>query len=176
MKVKVCVLLASVLVSTLMLPVATAGAATGTVCKTDTGSETFSPTLPRPPKSLTTTIHAKGRFGGCNNGVTGGSWSATTKLKNVNCGSISASRGVTNETITWKPGHNESAASSKLRLVTDASSVNQAVLTGSVTSGRFQGTKVTIHWKYVSISPKGWCATAGLKAISFKQGSSRDHI
>jgi hypothetical protein len=83
------VLLASVVVSTLMVPIATAGAAAGTVCKTETGSSVFSPTLPaKPDKVVNTVQHTRGTLSSCNDGVTG----ATTQHGGTFHGTVTAGR------------------------------------------------------------------------------------
>jgi hypothetical protein len=142
MRLKVCVLLASVVASTLMLPIATAGAAGGTVCRTDSATVTFSPTLPKSGSSQkvnSTAYDTNGRYRGCNNGVTGGTWTATTKFNNTNCANANDTKHITHQTIHWSPG-----GTSTLRLVLSGSDTG-GTSTGIVTAGRFKGTAVTIH-------------------------------
>jgi hypothetical protein len=167
MKVKVCVLLASVLASTLMLPITTADAATGTVCKTENGTFLFSPTLPsKPNKTVNTVEYGKGTLGGCNNGVTGGTVTTVERIDHANCatGAPRASKRITTGKITWKPA---SKGTSTLRL-TQVSTEVHGTFHGTVTAGRFKGTQLTIPLVWAKLEPAGACATAGLKIIVFK--------
>jgi hypothetical protein len=165
MKVKVFVLLASVAASTVIFPIATAGAATGTVCKTETGSFTFSPTLPKEgsPKRVNGAAHWKGKLGGCSNGVSGGSLTGTGKFHQSNCTVSLHTKGVTTAKITWKSG----AGTSTIRFSGTPTS-DGAKFAGTVTSGRFKGTHITMPLLWVTLSPQGACGTAGLKTIVFK--------
>jgi len=167
MRVKVCVLLASVVVSTLMLPLASADAASGTVCKTETGTILFSPTLPgKADKTVNAVDYTDGTLGGCNNGVTGGTFISVEKIGNANCGTAAplASKRITTAKITWKPA---SKGTSTLRL-SQASTESHGTFHGTVTAGRFMGTQVTISLVWAKLEPAGACATAGLKTIVFK--------
>jgi len=167
MKAKVCVMFASVIVSTLILPLATADAASGTVCKTENGTLVFSPTLPdKPNKTVNTVAYWKGTFGGCNNGVTGGTFNMVQKIDNANCAMVAPllSKQVTTGKITWKPTSN---GTSTLRL-TQATTETHGTLHGTVTAGRFKGTQVKMALVWAKLEPAGACATAGLKTAVFK--------
>ena len=165
--VKSCVLLASVVVTSLLLPIGSAHAATGTVCKTEAGTVTWSPTLPaKPNKSVNTVEYWKGTLAGCDNGVTGGTFTAVEPIGTANCftAAPAASRHITPEKITWKPA---SKGTSTLRL-TQASTETHGTFYGTVTAGRFKGTNVTIPRVWVKLEPAGACDTAGLKTIVSK--------
>jgi hypothetical protein len=167
MRVKVCVLLASVVVSTLTLPIATAGAATGTVCKGETGSSVFSPTLPAKTGRVVDTVqHTKGTLSGCNNGVTGGTLVAGEQIGDANCATAAtlAGKHITIEKVTWKPA---SKGTSTLRL-TKVTTQQGGTFHGTVTAGRFKGTDVSFPLLWLKFGPSGACVTAGLKTIVFK--------
>jgi hypothetical protein len=170
MKTKACVLLVSAVTFVLMVPISPVGAATGSVCKTESGTITFSPTLPKfgNTKLVNATGYVKGTLGGCNNGVTGGTFTAISKLGNVNCKNAGR-KAASTEKITWTPASN---GTSTLRL-SQVGSENGGVFTGTVTEGRFKGTNVTIHRAWVALNP-GACQTTGLKTIKFK--STAVHI
>ena len=165
MKVKVCVFLASVLVSALMLPVATAGAATGTVCKTASGTFTFSPSVPaHTTKRISVTTSGTGTLSGCNNGVTGGTLSSVERVGNVDCVTDLQTKAATIATITWRP-----ASKGKSYLLLHATTTETGgTLFGTVTGGRFKGTKVTVPMAWTALLPRGACDTAGLKHVVFK--------
>ena len=171
MRLRVCVLLCSVVAATLMLPIATAGAATGTVCKTEAGSSVFSPTLPAKPDNVVNTVqHTNGTLSGCNNGVTGGTFTATEKIGNANCATAAAlaSKHITNETITWEPA---SKGTSTLRL-TKVTTQQGGTFRGTVTAGRFKGTQVSFPLVWVKFGPSGACGTTGLKTITFESAAA----
>jgi hypothetical protein len=167
MRVKVCVLLASVVVSTLMVPIVTAGAAAGTVCKTETGSSVFSPTLPAKPNQVVNTVqHTSGTLSSCNDGVTGATFTAITKIGDANCATAAtlAGKHITTEKITWKPA---SMGTSTLRL-TRVTTQHGGAFHGTVTAGRFTGTEVSYSLVWLKFGPPGACETDGLKTITFK--------
>ena len=170
MKLKVCVVLACVVVTSMLLPVGSAGAASGTVCKTERGTITFSPTLPKEGsgKTVNSTAYWKGTFAGCNNGVTGGDYTGTEKLGDVNCITTIGKKGTATEKITWKPA---SAGTSTIRF-SGAPSATGGTYAGVVTSGRFKGTSVSLHEVWAKLLPSGGCGTTGLKAINLKQATS----
>jgi hypothetical protein len=164
MRVKWCVLLAPVVASTLMLPIATAGAATGTVCKTEAGSFTFSPTLPKAgsPNLVSGATKWKGTLGGCNNGVSGGTFTASGKVSQSNCLVSLTQNGVTTERISWR-----SAGTSTVRFHGTPTEAG-GNYSGTVTAGKFTGTHVTLPLVWVKLDPPGACDTTGLKTIVFK--------
>ena len=170
MKVKACVVLACAVVASIMLPIGSASAAAGTVCKTEKGTITFSPTLPKETshQMVKATAYWKGTFSGCNNGVTGGTFTGSGKLGTVNCITTLGRTGTTNAKVTWKPS---SAGISTLRF-TGAPTATGGTYTGVVTSGRFKGASVSLHEVWAKLLPPGGCATTGLKAINLKLGAS----
>jgi hypothetical protein len=171
MKVKICALLASSLTFALMLPIAPAGAAAGTVCKTVSVSSTFSPTLPKIGNNerVNSTVYTKSTLGGCNNGVTGGTWTGRAKLPSANCTTIQNEKPVSSTArITWKPA---STGTSTLRLIQSRLPNGNRSLTGTVTAGRFKGTKATIILTVTRSNP-GACGTSGLKNLLLKQAAT----
>ena len=170
MKFKVWVMLACVVTTSMLLPIARAGASGGTVCKTERGTITFSPTLPKEGsgKTLNSTAYWKGTFGGCNNRVTGGTYTGTEKLGKVNCITTIGKTGTATEKITWKPA---SAGTSIIRF-SGAPSATGGTYAGVVTTGRFKGTSVSLHEVWAKLLPSGACGTTGLKAINLKQATS----
>ena len=169
MKTKACVLV-SAMALVLMVPISPAGAPTGTSCKTESGTITFSPTLPKfgNDKLVKATAYVKGTLGGCSNGVTGGTFTGISKLGNVNCKNAGR-KAASTETITWTPA---SRGTSTLRL-SQVGTENGGVFTGTVAAGRFKDTTVTIHRAWVALNP-GACETNGMKTIKFK--STAVHI
>ena len=170
MKFKVCAMLACVVTTSMLLPIASAGASAGTVCKTESGTITFSPTLPKETshQMVKATAYWKGTFSGCNNGVTGGTFTGSAKLGTVNCITTLGRTGTTNAKVTWKPS---SAGISTLRF-TGAPTATGGTYAGVVTSGPFKGTSVSLHEVWAKLLPAGACATTGLKAINLKLGAS----
>jgi hypothetical protein len=77
--------------------------------------------------------------------------------------------GVTKAKITWKSG----GGTSTVRFVGQPTETG-GTYAGTVTAGRFVGTKVSLHEKWTALLPQGACDTTGLKVIKFK--GSNTHI
>ncbi len=177
MKIKVSVLLASVLAFALMLPITSAGAATGTVCKTASGTATFSPALPKIGNKtlVTSTITVKnGKLGGCNNGVTGGTLNLTAKLISANCSTLvsppaKAKATVGTEKIAWTPAA-KGTSTVAVTLGTVKGKPTETTTNGTVSAGTFKGSKSSGTVVYTI--PKGACTTNALTTVTFKQLTS----
>ena len=106
-----------------------------------------------------------GTLGGCNNGVTGGTFTSISRPGKTNCDKAQRSKAATVETITWKPA---SMGKSDVRLNGTFNS-SHGTWTGTVTGGTFKGTNVTIHRAWTHSIPAFGCIGRGLKTLYFKQ-------
>ena len=146
--------------SAMMLPLgliaSPAGAVTGATCKTLSGTAKFSPALPGLEKVLEAkpTVTVKGaKLGGCSGGVTSGTLSATLEFgQPTNCldftlpGGVSAAQIKGSATIVW----NTSATSTLTLSIANGPTVkghaqppNTISIPGTVTAGKFKGSKVS---------------------------------
>jgi hypothetical protein len=132
-----------------------AGAATGTSCKSVSGSVTVTPGLTDKPLAqvITFNLPVKGCTGG---GVTSGTVKGTDKVtKPGTCGTLGApgpAQKITG-TITWN---------TKKTSTFSASTTTKGLtftITGTVTAGLFQGTKVSEAGKY-ALPSGAICTTA----------------
>jgi len=165
------VLVAVAMIVSAGVMVSPAGAATGTTCKTASGTATFTPPLPKPGAStkVSPTIKITGTLGGCTGGgVTGGTISATLKQAIAgNCSSLL--KGATaniagTETITWNTKATSTVA---LKLVGVTGKVTETNATGPVSAGLFKGSKQSGTVAYTPLNHG--CSTAGLAKVTFKQ-------
>ena len=166
------VLLATALVLPAGLMASPLGAAAaGTVCKTATGTATFSPALPSvkvTTKNKPTVTIKNGKLGGCTTGgVTGGTLTATLKFGLAsNCKSLLAG-GATNtkgtEKITWNTKATSTVTLSLVGVTKKPTNINA---TGPVTAGLFKGEKQS--GVLVFTLPAGACTSKPLSTVTFK--------
>jgi hypothetical protein len=135
-------------VAAMVLPIgliaSPAGAATGTTCKTTSGTATFSPALPKVGNTtlVNSTITVKnGKLGGCNNGVTSGTIGLSAKISNANCSSLisppkTAKPTTGTEKITWVPA-SKGTSTIPVTLGTVKGKPTETTLSGTVSSGAF---------------------------------------
>jgi hypothetical protein len=146
--------------SALMLPLgliaSPAGAVAGATCQSLSGTAKFSPPLPGLEKVLEArpTVTIKGaKLGGCSGGVSSGTLSATLKFgQPSNCleltlpGGVSAAKIKGTATVVWN-----TAATSTLTLsIANGPTIkgraqppNTLSIPGTVTAGKFKGSKVS---------------------------------
>jgi len=154
-----------------------AGAATGTTCKTASGTATFSPALPKLGNKtlVTSTITVKNaKLGGCSNGVTSGTLSLTAKIISANCTTLAsppanAKPTVGTEKITWAPTA-KGTSTVALTLGTVKGKPTETTTNGTVSAGTFKGTKSSGTVVYTL--PKGACTANALTTVTFKQLTS----
>ncbi|MGO9876637.1 MAG: hypothetical protein ACLPVY_22920 [Acidimicrobiia bacterium] len=165
------VLLAAAMMLPVGVMVSPAGAATGTTCKTASGTATFTPPLPKigSTTKVKPTIKVTGTLGGCTGGgVTGGTISATLKQAVAgNCSSLLAGATANiagTETITWNTKATSTVA---LKLTGVTKKATETTATGPVSAGLFKGTKQAGTLNYTPLSHG--CTTAALVKVSFKQ-------
>ena len=165
------VLLASAMLLSVGLVASPAGAVAGTVCKTASGTATFSPALPAVSstvKNKPTVTIKNGKIGGCvGGGITGGTLTATLKFGLAsNCKSLLAG-GATNtkgtEKITW---NTKATSTVTLSLVGVAKKPTNINATGPVTLGLFKGEKQAGTLAFTL--PTGACTSKPLSTVTFK--------
>jgi len=172
------VLVAAAMVLPIGLIASPAGAASGTTCKTTSGTATFSPALPKIGNTtlVNSTITVKnGKLGGCNNGVTGGAVTLSAKILNANCSSLisppkNAKPTTGTEKITWAPA-SKGTSTIPVTLGTVKGHPTQTTLSGTVSAGTFKGTKVSGTVVYTI--PSGACQKTALSTVTFKQLTSQ---
>jgi hypothetical protein len=164
--------------ASLMLPVAAiigteAGAATATtVCKTLTGKQTYTPSLPKlgVATKVTSTVASTSKLGGC---VGGGVTSATISAKSKyvgNCttfvaGFAKPTKGTAS--IKWNTGQTSTVATT----LTSKSKVGQspviALLVSKFTAGLFVGHSSTVTIKATSAGGTKTCISLPLVSFTF---------
>jgi hypothetical protein len=150
-----------------------AAAAGGTVCKTASGTATFTPALPKassPTKNKPTVKIAGAKVGGCvGGGVTAGTLSATLKFSIAsNCLTLAQGKsgGVSGPLkIVWAGGKGTSTiAKATLKGVTGKPTTQNVA--GKITLGTFKGSSLKATTIYTIKAPQ--CGTAGLSKVTFK--------
>jgi hypothetical protein len=161
-----------------MIEASAAGAASGTTCKSFSGNANVSPGLPKygSKTMVRPTISIKrAKLSGCGGSVKGATASATLKfVKSANCASLItqtianvSAKATGTLTITWN-----NKMTSKVALSLSFGSIPDnptlAKLTGTVTSGRFQGMKSsgTVEW---SLSTEECFGGAPLTSFTFSE-------
>ena len=139
-----------------------AGAATGAVCATQTGTATINPGIT--PRATDVTISIKETLSGCKGGgVSSGTEAATIASKAATCNGL-ARRGTKTGPyagkITWS-----NKKTSTISLTTVSNGLN-ATVTGTVKSGLFAGQKITTAIQYTL--SQGTCNTTPLTAMSIR--------
>ena len=156
------VALAIVILAPGVLAAAPAGAASGTVCATQTGSATVTPGITQ--RATNVTISVKETLSGCKGGgVTTGSEVASIASKAATCNGLArqgTKTGPFAAKITWN-----NKKTSTLSLTTVSYGLN-ATVTGTVKSGLFAGQKVTTAIQYTM--SQGTCNTTPLTALAIK--------
>jgi hypothetical protein len=168
------VLFAAAMVLPIGLVVSPAGAATGTTCKTTSGTATFSPALPKIGNKtlVNSTITVKnGKLGGCNNGVTAGAVTLSAKILNANCSALvsppkNAKPTTGTEKITWTPA-SKGTSTIPVTLGTVKGHPTETTLSGTVSAGTFKGTKISGTVVYTI--PSGACQKTALSTVTFTQ-------
>jgi len=168
---------AILLVVALMVPfglvASPAGAASGTTCKTASGTATFTPALPKigSTKKVTPTVKITGgKFAGCTGGgVTSAALVATIKFTIPNnCTTLlkNASTGAKGpETLTWN-NHKTSTVTLTLGGPPKGKPATYTTATGPVTAGLFKGLHQSGTLVY---SIGGGCTKTDLSKVTFKQ-------
>jgi hypothetical protein len=148
-----------------------AGAATGTTCKSASGTATFTPPLPKlnATTKVKPTIKVTGTLSGCTGGgVTGAKITATLKQAVAgNCSSLIAGATANisgTETITWNTNVTSTVA---LKLTGVTKKATETTATGPVSAGLFKGAKQSGTLNYTPLN--GGCTTAALVKVTFKQ-------
>jgi hypothetical protein len=146
---------------------APAGAAGGTICKTESGTAALSPGLT--PTNKAQTISASITIGGCTGGgVTGGSVKMVLKEKATNCKGLTKT-GV-KETLTGSITWSSAAASTFTGSATTGPKVGQATITATVSGGLFKGSHITNTIMFSEASGGGGCtAKSPLKKLSVNE-------
>jgi hypothetical protein len=141
-------------------------------CKTMSGSAKLSPPLPKlgTKKTVVPTMTVTGaKVGGC---VGGGLQSATAALrvkfaKASNCTMLGTGVGNTatgSLALAWNTHQSSTAA---VTVVTVPKKPTTLKLAGTVSSGLFKGSRITVTWIYAP--PKGGCTANALSKVTFKQ-------
>jgi hypothetical protein len=163
---------------TLLIPVGivatgSAGAATTTTqCKTLTGKQTYSPSLPKLGASnkVTSTVSSTSKIGGCvGGGVTSGT--ATAKSKYVgNCTTFAAGLGKPTKgtaSIKWSNGKTTSVQTTLTSKSKPGTSPVIAVLVSKFVSGQFAGHTSTVTLKATGNGGKNTCISTPLAFFTF---------
>ena len=162
------VLFTAMLLSSLLIGAVPAGAASGTSCKTSTGSLTFTPTLPKlgNTSKVPAKLSVSGTVSSCSGSVSDGQLRITTSSKSLNCATIAAysSSGLTgSETIAWNSGATSTIAV-KIADVKDSPTMKR--LQGNVTAGLFKGAKQSGLIQYTL--PNGGCTKVGFSKATYR--------
>ena len=146
---------------------APAGAATGVVCKSETGVATLAPGLT--PTNKAQTITATVPIAGCSGStVTSAALKLTLKEKATNCKALTKTgvKLTLAAAITW----NTTQTSTVTGTATTGPKVGQVTLAGTVTAGLFQGAHLTNTIMFAQVSGGGGCtAKSPLKKLSINE-------
>jgi hypothetical protein len=148
-----------------VLAASPASAAGGTSCSKQTGNATIKPGLGTTKKDQT--ITATTSISGCTGAVKSGTGTATIKVKKGDCGGL-AKTGTTmpiSETIKWNKGPTSKFTGTSKT----GPKVGQATITGKITSGQFNGLKVSTIIAFTPAPGGGSCTNASpLKKLTIK--------
>lgn len=162
------------LLSMVMVGVTPAGAAAGTTCKTATGVGTLKPGLPNTKATAKPAVTVTGaKVSGCTGGgVTSGTLGAALKFGVAdNCAGLAkqATANITGSvTIAWKPSGTSTIKAAKLGSGPKGK-VTQLVLSGTVSSGTFVGSKLSAAVTFTLSG--GQCGSKPLTSAPFKLAS-----
>lgn len=159
-----------------VLSAAPAGAATGTTCKSFSGTGMFSPTVPKLTSTtkVKTVLRASGPVSGCSGSVSGGtikfvsSLSAAENCKTLGVPPTAPIKGT--ETITWNDGSSSTIAFKLAEI--PGNPVTTQALTGTVTGGVFKGLHQKGKLSYAALPLGQGCASTGLSRISYTSTAS----
>jgi hypothetical protein len=164
----------SLLIPVGMMATGSAGAATPTTqCKTLSGKQTYTPALPAISSSATvnTTIASTSKIGGCvGGGVTSGTATSKSTMKNYNCKVFAANLGKPSKgtaSITWSNGKTSSVQTTLTSTSKPGTSPVIAILVTKFVSGQFAGHTSTVTLKATGNAGAKTCISAGLSFFTF---------
>lgn len=167
------------LAASLMLPAGAmiggpaGAAAANTTCKTLTGKQTYTPSLPKlgVATKVTSTVASTSKLGGCvGGGVTSGTVTAKSKYVG-NCTTFVAGFGKPTKgtaTIKWNTGATSAVATTLTSKTKPGTSPVIAVLVSKFTGGLFAGRTSTVTISALSAGGAKTCISLPLVSFTFK--------